>query len=92
MTRYMLGTYILFLSLKRMISTIQVRTYSIIELPIGYKDKELEELVLPMTSTTTHKGKRFFSKSIEQCIDKMNSNKITTEKKLEYKVLLSGLY
>ena len=66
-----------------MISTIQVRTYSIIELPIGYKDKELEELV-PMTSSTTHKGKRFFSKSIELCTDRMNSNNITNDNKLKY--------
>ena len=80
MTRYMLGTYILFLSLKQMISTIQVRTYSIIELPIGYKDKELEELV-PMTSSTNTKANDFFSKSIELCTDRMNSNKRINESK-----------
>ena len=68
-----------------MISTTQVRTYSIIELPIGYKDKELEELV-PMTSSTlldTHKGKSFFSKSIELCTEWMNSNKIANDYKLK---------
>ena len=50
-----------------MISTTQVRTYSIIELPVGYKDKELEELVLSSHDLLHHtqKANAFFSKSIE---------------------------